>query len=156
MEKKKKRPKKPHDLKSILNQTFTAFDQALKDHKAELKIQDVGTVKYVGQGIALVDGLPGVESEELVRFPGGFLGMALNLNPDEVAIVLLDESEELEAGTEVRRTGRVLDVPVGEALLGRVVDTLGRPLDDQGPVRASQRLPGPHYSTDTPKDQETR
>lgn len=67
--------------------------------------------------------------------------MALNVNPDEVGIVLLDESEELEAGTEVRRTGRVLDVPVGEALLGRVVDALGRPLDDQGPVHASQRVP---------------
>ena len=141
MEKKKKRPKKPHDLKSILNQTFTAFDQALKDHKAELKIHDVGTVQYVGQGIALVDGLPGVQSEELVRFPGGLFGMALNLNPDEVGIVLLDEYEELGAGDEVRRTERVLDVPVGEALVGRVVDALGRPLDDQGPIRASQRLP---------------
>lgn len=134
-------PFAPRNLRGILSQTFTAFDRVLQDQRVELQVQEVGTVKSVGQGIAIADGLPGVKSEELVRFPGGLLGMALNLNPNEIGIVLLDESDELEAGSEVRRTGRVLDVPVGEALLGRIVDALGRPLDNQGAIQATQRLP---------------
>jgi len=128
-------------LKSFLDDTFTAFDGVLKSHRAELKGQDVGTVNYIGQGIARVEGLPGVRSEELVRFPGDILGMVFNIDPTEVGVVLLGESQMLKAGSEVQRTGRVQDVPVGDALIGRFVDAMGRPLDNLGPVRASERRP---------------
>lgn len=131
----------PPELESRLEETFATLDQAADAYRPALKAQEVGTVHYVGVGIALVDGLPGVRSEEVVEFPGGLVGMALNVDPAEVGVMLLGDSQHLKAGFEVRRTGRVLDVPVGEALLGRVVDALGRPLDEGGPVRAASRLP---------------
>lgn len=126
-------------LQQLLDDTFTTFNQVLVEQQPQLKSQEIGTVKFVGQGIARVAGLPGVKSEEIVRFPGDSLGMVLNLDMDEVGIILLDKSEHLKAGCEVRRTGRVLDVPVGKTLLGRVVDPLGRPLDNRGSVRVAQR-----------------
>jgi len=131
----------PQGLSAVLEDTFPLLEGVLDGFKPELEVQEVGTVQYVGQGIARVNGLPGAQSEELVYFPGNSMGMAFNLDPSEVGIVLLDKSEDLRAGVEVQRTGRVLDVPVGEALLGRVVDALGRPLDRQGPVRTAQRFP---------------
>lgn len=103
--------------------------------------RETGSVLALSEGIAMVDGLPHVKAEELVRFPGDIMGMALNLDPEEVGVMLLDHAERIEAGDEVRRTGRVLDVPVGEALLGRVVDALGRPLDEQGPLLTQRRMP---------------
>jgi F-type H+-transporting ATPase subunit alpha len=107
----------------------------------KLSAEEVGRVVFMGNGTALVTGLPGVQSEELVRFPGDRLGMAFNLDPEEIGVVLLDRSEQIAAGAEVHRTNRVLDVPVGDALIGRVVDGVGRPLDGKGPVRAARRLP---------------
>lgn len=85
--------------------------------------------------------MPEVKSEELISFPGGLYGMAFNLDPDQVGVILLDRSEHLSAGVEVTRTMRVLDVPVGPALIGRVVDGLGRPLDEAGPIVTSERRP---------------
>jgi len=126
-------------LRPFLNETFNIFGQTLERFRPELEAREVGTVKYVGQGIARVSGLLGVKSEELVRFPGNHLGMVFNVDAAEVGVILLDESEELGAGLEVHRTERVLDVPVGEALLGRVVDAMGRPLDNRGTVRTAQR-----------------
>jgi len=128
-------------LENLVAQTESALEQVLTGFQADLQAEGIGVVRFVGNGIALVDGLPGVKSEELVRFPGNLLGMAFNVDPAEVGVILLGETEALQAGVEVRRTGRVLDVPVGEALLGRVVDSLGRPLDDRGPIHASARLP---------------
>jgi len=128
-----------HEMKALLDATFGVFDRALESHKAELKSEEVGTLTFVGQGIARVDGLAGVKSEELLRFPGDLVGMAFNIDPTEVGVVLLDESQGLSAGAEVRRTGRVLDIPVSDALLGRIVDPLARPLDGHGPVRAAER-----------------
>jgi len=131
-----------HDeLGLILQETFASFDNVLKEQKAHLKIQETGTVKYVGRGIARIEGLSDVKSDELVRFPGNVFGIAFNLDEDEVGITLLGESNELKAGSEVYRTGRVMDVPVGEALLGRVVDALGNPLDNRGPVRTVKLRP---------------
>ncbi len=128
-------------LGQVLEETFSTLDRLVESWKPDLKIEAVGRVVFVGQGIVRAHGLADVRSQELLRFPDDRLGLAFNLDPDEVGIVLLDRSEGLAAGTQVRRTGRVLDVPVGEALLGRIVDAVGRPLDDQGPVRTSQRLP---------------
>ncbi len=128
-------------LAETLDRTLGTLRDALDAFEPELVPHEVGTVHSVGEGIARVTGLPSVKAEELVRFPGGLAGMALDLQRDHVGVVLLDPSEKIEAGDEVRRTGRVLDVPVGEALLGRVVDALGRPLDDRGSLHATERWP---------------
>ena len=124
-----------------LDTTFDVLATAREHAPPGPVVEEVGTVTHVGEGIARVRGLPSVQSEELVRFEGGVRGMAFNLDPDTVGVILLDESERLEAGDEVQRTGRILDVPVGPELLGRVVDALGRPLDEQGAVRAGERWP---------------
>lgn len=129
------------DLNTFLDETFAVVDRAVAGHRTELKAEEVGVVRYVGHGIAIVNGLPRVQSEEVVRFPGDLLGMAFNLDPDQVGVILLDESERVRANDEVRRTKRVLDVPVGPDLLGRVIDAVGRPLDGRGRPRAEKRLP---------------
>lgn len=128
-------------LLTTLDSVFTVLDRALEQRRVKPYIQEVGTVQYVGRGIARVAGLPNVRAEELIRFPGARLGMAFNLDPTEVGVVLLDESQGIRAGAEVQRTGRILDVPVGAALLGRVLDALGRPLDNGGAIFASDRRP---------------
>jgi F-type H+-transporting ATPase subunit alpha len=131
----------PRELGTLLDETVSVLEQVLNAYQPGLKTREVGRVHSLGNGIALVEGLPGVRSEELIRFPGGLLGVAYNVDPTEVGVVLLGEVGELRAGAEARRTGRVLDVPVGEALLGRVVDALGRPLDNLEPIRTLERRP---------------
>jgi len=126
-------------LSAVLDNTLDILDRVAHDRHAELELEEYGEVTYVGHGVARVSGLPGVRSEEIVRFPNDLLGMAFNLDPAEAGVILLDEGPGLAAGAEVRRTHRVLDVPVGEALLGRVVDPVGRPLDNAGPVRTTSR-----------------
>lgn len=128
-------------LHEVLDEAFGLLDRVVESHQSELVPEEVGRVVFVGHGTARVEGLPGVRSQELVRFPGDRLGMAFNLDPQEVGVILLDKGEGLRAGAEVRRTQRVLDVPVGETLLGRVVDGVGRPMDGLGPVHAARRLP---------------
>ena len=90
----------------------------------------------VSTGIATVSGLPSVGFDELIRFPGDLLGIAFNVDEDEIGVILLGEYQNLHAGDEVERTGRVMDVAVGDGLLGRVIDALGKPLDGKGPVAA--------------------
>ncbi len=130
----------PPELTDVTDGLVAAADSALQ-REPGLSVREVGRVVSVGAGVAIVRGLPGVRSEELVRFTGGGLGMALNLDPDQLGIVLLDEARGIEAGDPVRRTGRVLDFPVGGASIGRVVDAIGRPRDGSGPLRSSQRRP---------------
>jgi F-type H+/Na+-transporting ATPase subunit alpha len=128
----------------VLEEVLGVLDRLPELPIAGLRSHELGTVRSVGPGTVLVDGLPGVGSEELVRFPEGLLGMAFNLDPEAVGVVLLcssAERERLRAGAWVRRTGRVLDVPVGAEMLGRVVDALGRPIDGRGPCAAIQRRP---------------
>jgi F-type H+-transporting ATPase subunit alpha len=129
------------ELHTVLDNTFSNLDRELDAFKPELKAKEVGTVKSVGQGVARVEGLPHAKSEELLRFTGNLLGTVFNVDPSGMGVVLLDQSEDLKAGSEVYPTGRVLDVPVTEALLGRVVDAMGRPLDNLGPVQSTERLP---------------
>jgi len=109
--------------------------------RAALTAHEVGRVVSVGPGVARVRGLPGVQAEELVSLHGGLLGLAYNLDPEEVGVVLLGPSRELAAGSFAYRTGRILDVPVGREIVGRVVDALGRPLDEGGPIRQRERRP---------------
>lgn len=128
-------------LADILDNAFAAFDRALAGYQARLVAQEAGVIRYVGHGVARVGGLPGARLEELVRFSGGELGMVFNLDPDEIGIILLSKGRRLKAGSNARRVGRILDVPVGENLLGRVLNPMGQPLDDKGPVRAALRRP---------------
>ncbi len=131
----------PGILQSSLDRAFVGLRGAREDFKPRLEPREVGTVTNVSTGIATVSGLPGVGFEELVRFPGGLLGIAFNVDEGEIGVILLGEYEDLHAGDEVERTGRVMDVPVGDGLLGRVIDPLGRPLDGKGPLAADGRLP---------------
>ena len=114
---------------------------SLNSYQPRLTSREVGSVRSVGEGVATVSGLPNVRADELVRFPGNVYGIAYNFDPDSLGTILLGPSETLTVGDKVRRTGRILDVPVGEALLGRVMDALGRPLDGLGPVKADARRP---------------
>ncbi|NMB86658.1 MAG: V-type ATP synthase beta chain [Methanosaeta sp. PtaB.Bin018] len=129
------------EIRKALANTFVALHQTLSSYRPQLEFEEIGIISYVGNGIARIKGLPHARSEELIIFAGGKLGMAFNLDPEEIAAILLDKGEYIEAGQEVRRTGRVMDVPVGEELLGRVVDATGRPLDGGKPIRPSERRP---------------
>jgi F-type H+-transporting ATPase subunit alpha len=131
----------PESLQSAFDRTFAGLSQAREAFTPQMTTKEVGTVISVATGIAKVSGLPGVGFEELVKFPGDVLGIAFNLDEDEIGVVLLGADQDLHAGDEVERTGRVMDVAVGDELLGRVIDPLGRPLDGKGPVACSQRLP---------------
>lgn len=129
-----------NQLNELLDQTLETWE-TLTEQTPALIAQEVGTVTYVGGGIARVTGLPGVKSEELLLFPQGVLGMAFNLDPEEVGVILLGHSPHLAAGDLVRRSGRVLDVPVGEGLIGRVITPTGQALDHLEPMAVGDRLP---------------
>ena len=131
----------PDRLESAFDRAFGAIGQAREQFSPQLTPHEVGTIATVSTGIATVSGLPGVGFEELLAFPGEVFGIAFNLDADAIGVVLLGEYWQLHAGDLVERTGRVMDVAVGEGLLGRVIDPLGRPLDGQGPVRTDARLP---------------
>ena len=126
-------------LNSALRSALNTFDATLNENPPDLELHEVGTVLSVGDGIAIAHGLTNVQSEELVLFENGTLGMVFNLDPDSVGIILLGESGGLRSGSIVRRTGRVFDVPVGDGLIGRVVDATGKPLDEKGRIRTSER-----------------
>ncbi|MEQ9407391.1 MAG: alternate F1F0 ATPase, F1 subunit alpha [Fuerstiella sp.] len=126
-------------VEDVLRPMGQIVSGVLTRHSAELKPMEVGTVISVSRGVARVTGLPHVQSEELLQLPGGTSAMAFNLDRSDVGLVLLDENEQVRAGAEVRRTGRLLDVPVGDSLLGRVIDPLGRPLDRHGSLHTHER-----------------
>ncbi len=111
----------------------------IKGFGSEAEVSEVGQVLSVGDGIARVYGLDNVQAGELVEFPGGIKGMALNLEEDNVGIVIFGEDRNIKEGDVVKRTGTIVDVPVGKELLGRVVDALGNPIDGKGPLKAKKR-----------------
>jgi F-type H+/Na+-transporting ATPase subunit alpha len=113
----------------------------LADYEKAIDVAEVGTVLSVGDGIARIYGLDRVMAGELVDFGHDVFGLALNLEQDQVGVVLLGEAQSVKEGQEVRRTRRIIQVPVGPALVGRVVDALGRPLDDKGPIQATEFYP---------------
>ena len=132
---------KPESLQSVFDSAFAGISQVREAFTPQLTLREVGTITSVNTGIATVSGLPGVGYDELVVFPGDVLGIAFNVDADEIGVVLLGEYWHLHAGDEVLRTGRVMDMIVGDGLLGRIIDPLGRPLDGNGPVAFSKRLP---------------
>jgi F-type H+-transporting ATPase subunit alpha len=131
----------PERLQSVFDRAFAGISQAREAFAPQLTPREVGTITSVSTGIARVSGLPSVGFEELVTFPGGVFGISFNVDEEEIGVVLLGDYSHLHAGGEVERTGRVMDVAVGDGLLGRVIDPLGRPLDGHGPVDCSERLP---------------
>ncbi|MGD8931888.1 MAG: alternate F1F0 ATPase, F1 subunit alpha [Chromatiales bacterium] len=128
-------------LRSVFERAFDGIRQGCEDFTPQLVPHELGTVTSVSTGIARVSGLPGAGFEELLKFPGGVFGIAFNLDEDDIGVVLLGDYWHLHAGDEVERTGRVMDVVVGDGLLGRVIDPLGRPLDGSGPLATDRRLP---------------
>jgi F-type H+-transporting ATPase subunit alpha len=128
----------PFSLDSLTD----ALRSQIDNFAPSLAAVDVGTVTQVGDGIARIAGLNNVQAQELVEFTkNGTLGLAFNLEPDEVGVIILGEFRDIEEGDTVRSTGRVISVPVGDALVGRVVDPLGRPLDGKGPINTSKFRP---------------
>jgi F-type H+-transporting ATPase subunit alpha len=131
----------PASLRGVFDGAFAAIGQVREAFTPQLTPHEVGTITSVSDGVATVSGLPGAGYEELLEFPGGVFGIAFNVDAEEIGAVLLGEYSQLHAGDEVERTGRVMDVAVGDELLGRVIDPLGRPLDDKGPLTSNTRLP---------------
>ncbi len=131
----------PEGLQDVFDRAFDGIRRTRESFVPTLAPREVGTVTTVSTGIATVCGLPNVGFEELVTFASGVSGIAFNVDEDEIGVVLLGDYWDLHAGDEVTRTGRVMDVAVGEGLLGRVIDPLGRPLDGRGPVASDARLP---------------
>lgn len=128
-------------LPPILEETIQRLDTALNQHPAGLAREEVGRVMSVAQGIVWADGLGRIKAEELVVLDNGAVGLVMDILPEKTGIVMLDRYEGVQAGAEVSRTGRVLEAPVGAALIGRVIDPLGRPLDNREPIPAGERLP---------------
>src|SRR6202049_4911573 len=122
----------PAEISAILKREIQNFG-------AEAQVSEVGQVLSVGDGIARVYGLDNVQAGEMVEFPGGIRGMALNLESDNVGVVIFGNDSGIKEGDTVKRTGAIVDVPVGKGLLGRVVDALGNPIDGKGPITSARR-----------------
>lgn len=119
----------------------TLIKKQIENFKSVTEVQDVGTVITVGDGIARAHGLQNVMAGELLEFENGVMGMAQNLEEDNVGIIILGPYTDIHEGDQVKRTGRIMEVPVGEALLGRVVNAIGEPIDGKGPIQASEYRP---------------
>ncbi|MGC5324977.1 F0F1 ATP synthase subunit alpha [Brevibacillus sp. SYSU BS000544] len=125
---------RPEEISSLLK-------ERIANYKAEIEVVDVGTVIQVGDGIARVHGLEKAMAGELLEFQNGVMGMVLNLEEDNVGVVILGPFRDIKEGDTVKRTGRIMEVPVGEALLGRVVNPLGQPIDGLGPINTTEFRP---------------
>jgi len=115
--------------------------QQIENYEQKIQVDEVGTIIALGDGIARVHGLDKVMAGELIEFPHNVAGLAMNLEEDQVGAVLLGDYTELKEGEQVKRTGRIMSVPVGEAMIGRVVNALGQPIDDKGPINTDKYLP---------------
>ncbi|WP_280635115.1 F0F1 ATP synthase subunit alpha [Anaerosalibacter bizertensis] len=125
---------RPEEISSVIKEQIKRYDK-------KLDMVDVGTVIQVGDGIARIHGLEGCMAGELIEFPGEVYGMALNLEEDNVGCVLLGSDKDIKEGDTVKRTGRIMEVPVGDVMVGRVVNALGQPIDGKGPINATKFRP---------------
>ncbi|MEK6656658.1 MAG: F0F1 ATP synthase subunit alpha [Nitrospirota bacterium] len=123
---------KAEEISEIIKRQLAEFEK-------EVEVKEVGTVLMVGDGIAKVYGLENAMASELLEFPGGVYGIALNLEEDNVGVVLLGEDRNIKEGDIVKRTGRIVEVPVGDAIVGRVVNAIGQPIDGKGPINAKEK-----------------
>ena len=125
---------RPEEISAVIK-------EQIKNYRTKIDMDDVGTVVQIGDGIARLHGLDKCMANELLEFEGGVYAMALSLEEDSISAVMLGSSENIKEGDTVRRTGRVVSVPVGEKLLGRVVNALGQPIDAKGPIEAAEIRP---------------
>ncbi|HHV27374.1 F0F1 ATP synthase subunit alpha [Anaerosalibacter bizertensis] len=125
---------RPEEISSVIKEQIKRYDK-------KLDMVDIGTVIQVGDGIARIHGLEGCMAGELIEFPGEVYGMALNLEEDNVGCVLLGSDKDIKEGDTVKRTGRIMEVPVGDVMVGRVVNALGQPIDGKGPINATKFRP---------------
>jgi F-type H+-transporting ATPase subunit alpha len=128
-------------MSDLISQITADLKQQIESFKPELEVRDVGSVIEAGDGIARVRGLADVRAQELVQFANGVKGIAFNLEESNVGVIIMGEYSEIEEGMEVRSTGRIASVPVGDGLVGRVVNALGEPIDGKGPIKFQQYRP---------------
>jgi F-type H+/Na+-transporting ATPase subunit alpha len=122
---------RPEEITSILEKELSKFER-------KVGVDNVGTVLQVGDGIARVYGLPDCQMGELLEFPGGVMGLALNLEEDSIGVVIIGDDSAIKEGDQVRETGRIIEIPVGMGMIGRVVNALGQPVDNKGPISSDQ------------------
>src|ERR1700751_2742892 len=115
--------------------------EQIQNYDSKIRVDEVGTIISLGDGIARIHGLDKVMYGEMIEFPHGVAGLAMNLEEEQVGAVLMGDYTEIDEGDEVKRTGKILSVPVGEAMIGRVVNALGQPIDDKGPINTTETLP---------------
>jgi F-type H+-transporting ATPase subunit alpha len=128
-------------MSDLISQITADLKQQIESFKPEVEVRDVGAVIEAGDGIARVRGMADVRAQELVQFANGVKGIAFNLEHDNVGVIIMGEYSEIEEGMEVRSTGRIASVPVGDGLVGRVVNALGEPIDGKGPIKFQQYRP---------------
>ncbi|MFN2175625.1 MAG: F0F1 ATP synthase subunit alpha, partial [Anaerolineales bacterium] len=128
-------------MSDLINQITQDLKKQIEDYKPALEVRDIGNVIEDGDGIALVGGLSDVKAQELVQFENGVMGIAFNLEKDDVGVIIMGEYSEIEEGMPVRSTGRIASVPVGKGLIGRVVNALGEPVDGKGPIKFDKYRP---------------
>ncbi|MQC27086.1 MAG: F0F1 ATP synthase subunit alpha [Chloroflexi bacterium] len=128
-------------MSDLIKDISSSLEKQIKDFSPEFALQDVGTVTVSGDGIARASGLADVRAQELVQFDNGVMGIAFNLEEDNVGIIIMGEFSGIEEGMTVRATGRIASVPVGDGMIGRVVNALGEPIDGKGPIAFSQYRP---------------
>ena len=125
---------RPDEISALIKEQIKHYDDVMEQ-------KDVGTVMTVGDGVSVVHGLDNAMLGELILFPGDVYGMVMNLDEDSVGVTLLGNADEIKEGDEVRRTGKIIEVPVGDAMLGRVVNPLGQPIDGQGEIITTKTRP---------------
>ncbi|HNH05220.1 MAG TPA: F0F1 ATP synthase subunit alpha, partial [Anaerolineales bacterium] len=121
-------------MSDLIKQITGDLQKQIEGFKPELNVSDIGVVVEAGDGIARVQGLANVRAQELVQFSNGVMGTAFNLEQDSVGVIVMGEYDEITEGMTVRGTGRIASVPVGDAMIGRVVNALGEPIDGKGPI----------------------
>src|SRR5580698_9089284 len=126
-------------MKFKADEIASVLQSEIQQYQSHIDVREVGRVLEVGDGIARVYGLSSVMAGEMVEFPNGITGLAFNLEENSVGVIILGDYLQIEEGDEVRSTGRLLSVPVGDAVVGRVVDPLGNPLDGKGPILTTER-----------------
>ena len=128
-------------MSDLINQITADLKKQIEDFQPEMGVRDVGTVIEGGDGIARVGGLSDVRAQELVQFADGTLGVAFNLESDSVGVIIMGEYSAIDEGMQVNSTGRIASIPVGDGLIGRVVNALGQPIDGKGPIKFDRYRP---------------
>ena len=121
-------------MSDLIKDISASLQKQIEDYQPETEFSDIGTIHEAGDGIAIAHGLKDVQAQELVQFENGVMGIAFNLEVDNVGIIIMGDFSGIEEGMTVRSTGRIASVPVGPAIVGRVVNALGQPIDGKGPI----------------------